>query len=138
VTYTCRGCGGIAQTDVRLDDVQRRDADLVARATVGLNGQQFVGPSLFGGRVGWYAACVVDDPSCRTRTGPFRFRPSDGSYVRASGPIRVSGFTDTGTRLFEVVDCGAPVEAPISEPNPACRLEELAAPAFRSTATPID
>jgi hypothetical protein len=136
-TYTCRACSGIAQTDVRLDDVRTREVVLVARMTVGLNGQQFVGPSLPRGRVGWYLACAVPEASCRSLAGPFRFRLSDGRYERASGPIRVSGYADTGPRLYETIDCGDPVGAAISPPGESCRIEGLAAPAFRSTSTPI-
>ncbi len=72
----------------------------------GLAGQSFAGPSFFAGRLSWYKACTHDAAACATLVGPWRYRLSSRTYQRgAPGPISVHGFTDTGTRLYEIVGC---------------------------------
>jgi hypothetical protein len=138
VTYTCRECSGIAQGEVRLDDVETASSRLVARQIIGLNGQQFRGPSFTDGQLGWYRACTVSERSCRAITGPFRYRLSEETYRRAGGPILVQGFADAGTRLYEVLECGAPVDAALGPPSPGCRIDSVAPPAYAPTGPPIE
>src|SRR5919198_2817542 len=45
VSYGCRGCSGIDQSELRLDDLGDHSARQVAFQVVGLSGQSLVGPS---------------------------------------------------------------------------------------------
>lgn len=132
VSYECNGCAGIAQTEMRLVDVEDRDARQIARQTVGLSGQQYVGPSFFAGRLAWYKACLGDPEGCKgDRHGPFRVRISTGERTKGeAGPARVDGFADTGSRLYEVVGCSPETSGDV---NRQCRIEELDAPPYAAT-----
>ena len=128
VTYSCEGCSGIAQRELRLDDVASGSARRVALVVAGLNGQRFVGPSFFGGRLAWYRACAVSEASCRTFVGPWRYRMSTRTYERGTpGPVVLPGFADTGSSLYEVVDCHAPEAA---ELNANCRIDQITPPTY--------
>lgn len=139
VRYLFEGLGGTSQTEARLTRVSDRSARQVDFLTSGLNGQSLVGPSFFGGRMAWYRACGVTEASCRTFAGPWRYRLSTRAYERgARGPSLVSGFADSGTRLYEVVDCAdAPivaVEAP--PPTTACAISSVAPPSYEAVPPP--
>lgn len=102
VDYTCEGCSGIAQTELRLDSVKQASSRQVAFSVVGMNGQQFVGPSFFGGMLAWYRTCNSSDQSCTRFAGPWRHDIARRTYLQgARGPYGVRGFTDTGTALYE-------------------------------------
>ncbi len=136
VSYTCTGCSGIAQTDLRLDSVRAKSSQLVARSVSGMNGQGFVGPSFFDGRLAWYRACAVTEASCRSFAGPWRYRLSNDSYERGTpGPIRVDGFADTGSRLYEVLGC-SDAEAG-AQYNTNCRIDEITPPSYAAAPAPV-
>jgi hypothetical protein len=138
VTYTCRPCSGVAQGELRLDDVNERTSRTIARQIIGLNGQKYVGASFADGQLGWYRACAVSERSCRSIVGPFRFRLSDATYRRAGGPILVADFADAGERLYEVLDCESPEAAALGAVSPACRIDEITAPAYSPASPPIE
>ncbi len=136
VDYSCTGCSGIAQSELRLDSVTTGSSRRLALQIVGLNGQQMVGPSFFDGRLAWYRACAVAEASCRSFVGPWRYRLSTRGYERgAPGPIRVDGFADSGSRLYEVVGCSE-AEAG-SRYNANCRIDELTPPSYAAAPAPI-
>ncbi|HEY5144576.1 MAG TPA: hypothetical protein VII98_13850 [Solirubrobacteraceae bacterium] len=135
VYYDCTGCSGIAQSELRLDKVADASSRGVAFLVVGMNGQQFVGPSFFDGRLAWYRACAVTEASCKRAVGPWRYKLSARSYERgAPGPIRVSGFADTGSRLYEVLGCND-AEAG-AKYNTSCRIDEIAPPSYSAAPAP--
>lgn len=139
VSYLFEGLGGTSQTEARLSRVSDRSARQVDFLETGLNGQSLVGSSFFSGRMAWYRACAVAEASCRTFVGPWRYRLSTRSYERGTpGPRRVSGFADTGTRLYEVVDCpDASITAvPAPPPAPACAISSVAPPSFSAVDAP--
>jgi hypothetical protein len=135
VDYACRGCSGIAQTELRLVRVPTRQASQIAFQVTGLSGQSLVGPSFANGWLGWYLACLGDPAACEgDRGGPYRYSLSRRSYARsADGPPRVDGFADTMTRLYEVTGCS---EETSGDFNARCRIEELAAPRYERTRAP--
>ncbi len=135
VDYTCTGCSGIAQSELRLDRVADASSRRVAWIVVGLDGQQLVGQSFFDGRLAWYRACAVNETSCRTAVGPWRYKLSARSYERgAPGPIRVPGFADTGSHLYEVLGC-TDAEAG-AQYNTNCRIDEIAPPSYSTASAP--
>ncbi len=139
VRYVFQGLTGISQTETRLDRVSDRSAQQIDFLASGLNGQSLVGPSFFSGRLAWYRACAVTDASCTTFVGPWRYRISTPTYQRGDpGPILVSGFADTGTRLYEVTDCPdtSITDIPTPPPAPDCTITSLAPPAYHSAAAP--
>ncbi len=139
VRYVFGGLPGISQTEVRVDRVSDRSAREIDFLASGLNGQSFAGPSFFSGRVAWYRACAVPEAGCRTFAGPWRHRLSTGTYERGTpGPIRVSGFADTGTRLYEAIDCADPSITELKPPPtlPACTIASIAPPAYSPAARP--
>lgn len=134
VDYTCEGCSGIAQTELRLDSVKQASSRQVAFSVVGLNGQQFVGPSFFGGTVAWYRTCNSSDQSCTRFAGPWRYGIARRTYLQgARGPYGVPGFADTGTALYETLGCERP-EAPAAA---NCRIDRLAPPAYERASAPL-
>jgi hypothetical protein len=136
VSYGCGGCSGIDQSELRLDDLGDGSAKQVAFQVVGLSGQTLVGPSFFNGRLGWYKACLGDPGGCQQgQGGPFRYALSSRAYQRApSGPVRLDGFTDTGTLLYEVVGCSEETSDPA---NANCRIDTVPAPAYSPTRAPL-
>lgn len=135
VDYSCTGCSGIAQRELRLDGLASDSSRRVALQIVGLNGQRFVGPSFFDGRLAWYRACAVTEASCRSFVGPWRYRLSTRGYQRGTpGPIQVRGFADTGSRLYEVVDCFPPEAGP--ETNTNCRIDQITPPSYSAVPAP--
>jgi len=116
VDYTCTGCSGIAQSELRLDKVAGASSQRVAWIVVGLNGQQLVGQSFFDGR-------------------PWRRKLSARSYEGgAPGPICVPGFADTGSHLYEVLGC-TDAEAG-AQYNTNCRIDEMTPPSYSATPAP--
>ena len=139
VRYVFEGLPGISQTELRLNRVSDRSAQQIAFLASGLNGQSFVGPSFFSGRLAWYRACAVTEASCNTFVGPWRYRISTRRYEQgAPGPVLVSGFADTGTRLYEVVSCPdvSITAVPAPPPAPACAITSVAPPAYAPVAAP--
>jgi hypothetical protein len=136
VGYSCRGCSGIGQSELRLVDVTRRAARQVAFQVVGLSGQSLVGPSFSAGRLGWYRACLGDPSGCfHGEGGPFRYTLASGRYARgAPGPVRLHGYADTGATLYEVAGCS---EETAGSSNAACRIEALSPPAFAPARAPL-
>jgi hypothetical protein len=136
VSYGCGGCSGIDQSELRLDDLETGRAQQVAFQVVGLSGQTLVGPSFFSGRLAWYKACLGDPGGCRQgQGGPFRFALTAGTYQRGpSGPVRLDGFTDTGSLLYEVAGCNEETSDPA---NANCRIDTVAPPAYRATRAPL-
>ena len=136
VSYGCGGCSGIDQSELRLDDLGDGRAKQVAFQVVGLSGQMLVGPSFFGGRLGWYKACLGDPGACRQgQGGPFRYALTAGTYQRGpSGPVRLDGFTDTGSLLYEVVGCNEETSDPA---NANCRIDTVAPAAYTATRAPL-
>ena len=98
-------------------------------------GQQLVGPSFSDGRLAWYRACAVSEASYRTAVGPWRYALSARTYLRgAPGPIRVPGFADAGSRLYEVLGCtdaGAGAQG-----NADCRIDAITPPAYSAAPAP--
>jgi hypothetical protein len=128
--FACRGCSGIQQSELRLDDLRTRTSRQVAFQVIGLSGQSLVGPSFFAGRLAWYKSCSVDPGGCR-RGGPFRYRLSTRRYERGKqGPVGLDGFADTGSRLYMAVGCGEETQPPFSA---TCRIDEVAPPSYSAT-----
>lgn len=137
VVYVFEGLGGISQSEVRLDRISDSSARQVAFLRSGLNSQFLVGPSFFDGRLAWYRACAVTEAACRSFVGPWRYRLSARSYERgAPGPIRVWGFADTGSRLYEVVCAAGATIVDLGLPTADCPLDSVAPPAYDSVAPP--
>jgi hypothetical protein len=136
VSYGCGGCSGISQTELRLDDLGDRTARQIAFQVVGLSGQSLVGPSFFAGRLGWYKACLGDPAGCgQGQGGPFRHTLSTNRYERGTpGPIRVDGFADTGSLLYEVIGCSEETTGPF---NANCRIDTVAPPQYAATRAPL-
>jgi hypothetical protein len=136
VSYGCRGCSGIDQSELRLDDLGDGSARQVAFQVVGLSGQTLVGPSFFDGRLGWYKACLGDPGGClRGEGGPFRYALTARTYERGTpGPVRLDGFADTGAVLYEVVGCNEETSDPA---NANCRIDTVAPPAYAATRAPL-
>jgi hypothetical protein len=134
VRYACRGCSGIVSLEVRLDDVTDGTATRVAALASGLAGQWLVGPSVFAGRLAWYKACYYAEPACKTTVGPVRYTLATRRYTRGPpGPVRVEGFADTGSLLYENVDCAL-------WPEPSgldCRIVARPAPPYTPTRPPL-
>ncbi len=129
VDYACGRCSGVAQNELRLDKVAHRSSQRVASQTVGLNDQHLVGPSFFDGRLAWYRACGVPEASCRKIVGPWRFRLSTRRYERGKpGPQTVTGFADTGSRLYEVIQ---------RERTANFRIDELTPPSYSPASAPL-
>jgi hypothetical protein len=129
VDYSCTGCSGVAQSELRLDQVTRGSSRRVALLIVGLAAQKLAGPSFFDGRLSWYKACGVAEPSCRTGVGPWRYRLATRRYERGRpGPIIVAGFADTGSRLYEVVQ---------REHTSDFRIDELIPPSYSAAPAPL-
>ncbi|MDQ3849967.1 MAG: hypothetical protein M3296_05060 [Actinomycetota bacterium] len=129
VRYSCRGCSGIGQSELRLVDLADRSGWQVALQVVGLSGQSLIGPSFLAGRLGWYKSCLGDPSGCRRAAGgPFRYTLATRRYVKgAPGPIRVDGFADAGSRLYELTGCSEESEG---EFNAACQIDVVPAPAY--------
>lgn len=140
VRYVFEGLPGISRyTKPRSNRVSDRSAQQIAFLASGLNGQSFVGPSFFSGRLAWYRACAVTEASCNTFVGPWRYRISTRRYEQgAPGPVLVLGFADTGTRLYEVVGCPdvSVTAVPAPPPAPACAITSVAPPAYAPVAAP--
>jgi hypothetical protein len=135
VSYGCRGCSGIDQSELRLVDVGDRSARQIAFQVVGLSGQSLVGPSFAAGRVAWYRACLGDPSGCLGgRSGPFRATLTTGRYERASGPVVVHGFVDADAQLYEVLQCSEEARGSF---NANCRIERVPAPAYSPTRPPL-
>jgi hypothetical protein len=136
VGYSCRGCSGIGQSELRLVDVADRTARQVAFQVVGLSGQTLVGPSFFAGRLGWYKACLGDPSGCQQgQGGPFRYALTARTYQRGTpGPVRVDGFADTGALLYEAVGCSEETQGPF---NANCRIDAVAPPPYAATRAPL-
>jgi hypothetical protein len=136
VGYLCRGCSGTSQAELRLVRVSTRRSAMIAFQAVGLGGQQLIGPSFVpGGTLAWYKACLGDPEGCRNNAGgPFRYSLSRRTYTKATGPVRVDGFADTGARHYEAVGCNEETGEPIF--NAGCRIEEVDAPAYAATRRP--
>ena len=133
VRYVCNACGGISQTEVRLDAVADRSSRQVAYLLTGLLGQRFAGPSVFDGRLAWYKGCALPESGCRN-AGPWRYQLSKRRYERGTpGAARVDGLADTGSRLYEVLDC--PDDT--GEENASCRIDELEPPAYAAAPAPV-
>jgi hypothetical protein len=134
VDYSCEGCSGISQTELRLDSVTQASSRQVAFSVVGLNGQQFVGPSFYGGTLAWYRSCNSNDQSCTRIAGPWRYDIARRTYRQgARGAYGVSGFADTGTELYETLGCESP-EAPAAA---NCRIDRLTLPAYARATPPL-
>jgi hypothetical protein len=135
VSYGCRGCAGIGQSELRLDDLGDGSARQVAFQVVGLSGQTLVGPSFFNGRLGWYKACVGDPAGCQQgQGGPFRYALTARTYQRSPSSTRVDGFADTGALLYETLGCS---EETSPEFNAGCRIETVPPPAYTATRAPL-
>jgi hypothetical protein len=136
VGYSCRGCSGIGQSELRLVDVTERSARQVAFQVVGLSGQSLVGPSFAAGRLGWYKACLGDPSGCfHGEGGPFRYTLASRRYAKGTpGPLRVHGYADTGAALYEVAGCS---EETAGAFNASCRIETVAAPAYAPVRAPL-
>jgi hypothetical protein len=135
VSYSCGGCSGIDQSELRLDDVGDGSAKQIAFQVVGLSGQTLVGPSFWSGRLGWYKACLGDPAGCQQgQGGPFRYQLSSRKYQRSPSSTRVDGFTDTGTLLYEVLGCSEDTTDPA---NANCRIDTVAPPAYQATSAPL-
>jgi hypothetical protein len=132
VRFACRGCSGTSQSELRLDDLRKATSREVAFQVIGLSGQSLVGPSFFAGKLAWYKSCSVDPSGCR-RGGAFRYTLSTHRYERAAGPVRVDGFADAGSLLYEVVGCTEQAQAPFVA---GCRLDEVAPPPYERTRAP--
>src|SRR3954462_7502261 len=132
VSYGCGGCSGIDQSELRLDDLGDGSARRVAFQVVGLSGQTLVGPSFFGGRLGWYKACLGDPAGCQQgQGGPFRYALTARTYQRSPSSVRVDGFADTGALLYETVGCTEDETDVASNAN--CRIDAAAPPAYAAT-----
>lgn len=136
VAYGCGSCSGIDQRELRLVDVVDRAARQVAFQVTGLSGQSLIGPSFFAGRLGWYKACLGDPSGCRQgRGGPFRYRLSTRRYTKgAPGPVRVDGFADSGSLLYEVTGCAFGSEGAF---DAGCRIDAVPAPAYAPVRAPL-
>jgi hypothetical protein len=135
VDYTCRGCAGFANTEVRLVRLSTRRASQIAFTVTGLSGQSYIGPSFWGGKLAWYMSCHGDPAACQGDAGgPYRYTLSTGAYAKsASGPARVDGFADTGVYVYEVTGCSEETSGPF---NADCRIEELPAPDYARASRP--
>jgi hypothetical protein len=134
VQFACRACSGIRQSELRLDNVGDRTSRQIAFQVVGLSGQSLLGPSFFAGRLAWYKACLGDPAGCAGGGVPFRYRLSSRRYEKGTpGPVRIDGFADTGTVLYEVVGCSAVPEGPLTT---GCRVEEAVPPRYVATRRP--
>jgi hypothetical protein len=135
VDYTCRGCSGIAQTELRLVRVSTRRASQIAFQVTGLSGQSLMGPSFANGWLSWYLSCQGDPAACQgDGGGPYRHSLSNRSYARStSGPERIDGFADTMTYLYEVTACSPETQGSF---NADCRIERLPAPDYVRTRRP--
>jgi hypothetical protein len=136
VSYGCRGCSGIDQTELRLVDIGDRSARQIAFQVVGLSGQSLVGPSFAVGRVAWYRACLGDPSGCLGgRAGAFRATLTSGRYERGpAGPVAVRGFADAGAAQYQVLGCSEETQGPF---NANCRIERVPAPAYAPTRPPL-
>ena len=129
VDYACRGCSGVAQSELRLDKISDGSSRQVAWLIVGLNAQQMVGASFFDGTLGWYKACGVSEASCTKVVGPWRYRLSTRAYKRGTpGPVSILGFADTGSRLYESF---------CPPGNPSCRIDESVPPSYSPARAPL-
>ena len=124
VTYDCTSCSGIAQHELRLVDLGDRTAKQIAFQVVGLGGQQLIGPSFHGGRLGWYKACLGDPEGCGgTSHGPWRYGLRYATYSKGRpGPVRLDGFVDLPQRQFRVEGCSQETQGDF---NATCRIEEV-------------
>jgi hypothetical protein len=128
VDYACRGCSGVAQSELRLDKLSDGSSRQVAFLVVGLNDQQLVGPSFFDGNLAWYKACGVFEASCTKVVGPWRYRLSTRTYKRGTpGPVAIIGFADTGSRLYES----------FCPPPDHCRIDESVPPSYAPARAPL-
>jgi hypothetical protein len=136
VDYSCRGCAGIAQTELRLVRVSTRRASQIAFQVTGLSGQSLAGPSFANGWLSWYMTCLGDPAACQgDGGGPWRHSLSNGSYARStSGPERIDGFADTMTYLYEVVGCSPETAGNF---NADCRIDRVPAPDYERTRAPL-
>lgn len=134
VGYSCDGCSGISQSELRLVDLGDRTARQIAFQVVGLGGQSLIGPSFFAGHLSWYRSCQADPDGCKGgRGGPFRYTLSTRRYAKgAPGPVRVDGFADTGTQLYEATGC-SDAEGTF---DPRCRIDVVPAPAYAPVRAP--
>jgi hypothetical protein len=129
VSYTCRGCSGISQTELRLLRLRARTSTPVAFQVTGLSGQQLVGPSFTAGTLGFYRACLGDPSGCQNGGAtPYRYRLSTRQGFRGTpGPVRVFGFADAGEVAYRVEGCNFETQG---EFNAACRIEEVPAASY--------
>jgi hypothetical protein len=135
VGYSCAGCSGTGQSELRLVETDTLRARQIAFTIVGLSGQSLVGPSFHAGTLGWYRACQGDPDGCKDgRRGPARFALGSGAYAIATGdPVAVRGYVDAGATLLEVLGCEVETQAQF---NGQCRIEEVPAPETFTKADP--
>ena len=83
----------------------------------------------------WYKACLGDAPAVsrdaadRSATGCRRAR-----YAKATGPVRVDGFADSGSRLYEVIGCSFDSEGAF---DAGCRIDAVPTPAYAPVRAPL-
>jgi hypothetical protein len=130
VVYGCKSCSGIDTAELRMADTSSGSAEQVAITASGLSGQSWIGPSFHDGMLGFYKACLGDPSGCNGNVGgPFRYRYSQRTYTKTTGPHRVDGFADAGDALWETQSCQTGDET-------ACHLVRVAPPAYASTKAP--
>jgi hypothetical protein len=135
VSYSCGGCSGIDQAEVRMVDLGDRSARQIAFQVVGLSGQSLIGLSFSGGRVNWYRACLGDPSGCiGGRAGAFRSTVRGTGYERGpGGPIDLHGFADATTSQYQVIGCSEETQGPF---NANCRIEQVPEPPYSPTRPP--
>jgi hypothetical protein len=135
VSYSCGGCSGIDQAEVRMVDLGDRSARQIAFQVVGLSGQSLIGLSFSGGRVNWYRACLGDPSGCiGGRAGAFRSTVRGTGYERGpGGPIELHGFADATTSQYQVIGCSEETQGPF---NANCRIEQVPEPPYSPTRPP--
>jgi hypothetical protein len=135
VSYGCGGCSGTSQAELRLVDVNKRTSKQVVFQVVGLSGQSLIGPSFHNGTLSWYRACLGDPAACQGgKAYPYRYEIGTGRGFRApGGPVRLDGYADTGSVLYEVAGCNFETAGDF---NKDCRLDEVPAPSFSPSSLP--
>lgn len=133
VFYGCPGCSGIAQNEVRFDELDTGRAEQVAFQVMGLSGQSLTGLSFADGRLAFYKSCGGDTSACQGgNSGPRALRLSDGRFFAAPGRKQISGFALEDKRALQVVACD---EEGASGAD--CRLERTDPIAFAAARRPL-
>lgn len=102
VGYVVRDQAGHGTDEVRLDDLRTGSARRVAKLSFGEGGQDWLGLSFAGGRLGWTKSCFGDPGGCSTH-GPYRYDPRDDTYQAAEGPYRaLAGFALTAAGSLQL------------------------------------